>query len=104
LLGYVSALALEPPQPLLEVSSRQDANGAFEWVGLASLGGQNGTALHACVPLLGTALRIRPQKRVRQARLLRADVEISFAEDAGGWLRLTIPRVDRYEVLLLEYV
>jgi len=102
LLGYRQDLELKAP-PLVEVTRHEDKSGSFEWIGLANHSGQIGTATHAPLPIRGVNLRFRPAKKARAVRLLRSGAELKLSADSQGWLTATVPELNEFEVVLVEY-
>jgi hypothetical protein len=103
MLGFTRTIQIEPAQPLLEISSRQDLNGKFEWIGLVNHSGGNGTAFLNCIPLQNITIHMLPARNVSCVRLLRANHELDFTLDNQGWLTCTVPQINRFEILVLEY-
>ncbi len=102
LLGLRRSLVVDA-SPLVEVSRRAGANGRFEWVGLVNHAGQNGTAFHKPPVVSNVSLKIKTDRKVVNARLLNAEKRIDFAERPDGWLECAVPRLGRFEIVLLEY-
>ena len=103
MLGFGRTITIEPAQRLLEISSRQDLQGKFEWIGLVNHSGNNGTALVDCIALRDIAVTVQPAKKVSRVKLLKADLQLDFTVTNQGRLTCIIPRIDRFEILVLEY-
>lgn len=103
MLGFTRTISIEPARPFLEISSRQDVNDHFEWIGLVNHSGQNGTAFLDGIPLQDTTMHVRPARKVSRVRLLRAGHPLDFLANNQGWLTCTIPQINRFEILVLEY-
>ena len=89
--------------PLVEVFHQESADGAFDWIGLANHSGQLGTAFHAPIPIRDIAIRLRPKKPVKSVRLLKGARSLEFASPIDGWIRFTVPELDAFEAVLVEY-
>jgi hypothetical protein len=87
--------------PLVEINHRADPAGRFEWVSLYNHSGQRGNALHDPVPMAGIGVRFAPRRAVRAVRLLAAGREVPFQTRDGG-IEITLPPLDRYEVVVFE--
>ncbi|MFC1552244.1 alpha-amylase family protein [Candidatus Latescibacterota bacterium] len=104
LLEYSQPVQIDG-SPLVEVTRQVSTDGAFEWIGLANHSGQLGTAVHEPVPLIDTAIKIlqeNPEKPVKSVRLLKADTAVEFSR-SGGWIELTVQRLEAYEVVVLVF-
>jgi hypothetical protein len=71
-------------------------------VALVNHFGQNGTAFHPAVRLADIPLRMRTERPVRSVRLLRAEQPVKHKTN-GPWTECTVPRLDRFEVVLFDY-
>ncbi|MFC1652996.1 hypothetical protein ACFL3F_04685, partial [Planctomycetota bacterium] len=90
--------------PLVEVTHRVDANGAFEWVGLYNHSGHNLNAFHAPVPISDVEIQLLPNKKVKRARLLKHDQELRIApSDQDKTISVIVPRLKHYDMVLFEY-
>jgi len=89
--------------PLVEVTHRTDPAGRFEWIALLNHSGQIGKLLHAPIPIPGIRVSLRPAGKVASARLLRErrDLAIKMTEDRR--IRLDLPPLNHYDVLLIKY-
>jgi hypothetical protein len=89
--------------PLVEVFHQESADGTFGWIGLANHSGQLGTAFHAPLPIRDIQIRFRSPKPVKSVRLLKEKKSLEFASEAGDWFRFTVPELDAFEVVLVEF-
>ncbi len=89
--------------PLVEVTHRAGQDGTFEWVALFNHSGQQGKALHAPIPIRNIEIDLKPQEDVKSIRLLRAGTTLPFSQRDRGRIAITIPQLDHYEIVLLEY-
>jgi len=87
--------------PLVEVTHR--AGAGHEWIGLFNHSGQRGKALHRPVPIRDIHIELKPLRKIRAVRLLRAGGNLDFQEDGVGRVAVTVPGLDHYEVVLFEF-
>ncbi|UCC98931.1 MAG: hypothetical protein JSW66_03400 [Phycisphaerales bacterium] len=102
LLGLRRSLKVEC-HPLIEVTHRKDSKGRFEWIALYNHSGQRQDALHAPIPMRDMEIHIKPGKPVHRIRLLKDTRELEFSVGPDSRVRLTVPELNHYEVVLLEY-
>jgi hypothetical protein len=89
--------------PLVEMTRHANVDKNFEWIGLVNHSGQLGTAFHPSLPIHDIKLTVRSNESIRAVRLLRAKKTLDFSAGSGGQTTITIPELDRFEVVLLEY-
>ena len=85
------------------MTHRTDPAGRFEWIALLNHSGRIGKLLHAPIPIPGIRVSLRPAGKVASARLLRErrDLAIKMTEDRR--IKLDLPPLNHYDVLLIEY-
>ncbi|HZG25457.1 MAG TPA: hypothetical protein VEZ17_12790 [Chitinophagaceae bacterium] len=88
--------------PMIEMSRLANRNGAFEWIGMINLSGQIGGSFREPVTISNTLIRFRPLKPVKAVRLMRSGTNVKFKQSAG-WVELTVPKVNDFEMLLCLY-
>ena len=98
----VSSNIMTNAPPMLEISHLSNRNNAFEWIGMINHTGQLGGSYREPVTLHATRLRFKPQKPVRQLRLLRADTPLKYTE-ADGWIECVVPEINDFEMLICLY-
>jgi hypothetical protein len=59
--------------------------------------------LHEPLPISDIAIALEPRAPVRTVRRLTAGTSLPVTERPDGRLSVTVPRLDRYEVVLFEY-
>ncbi len=89
--------------PLVEATHRRDSKGRFEWVALYNHSGQREDALHPPIPMRDITIRFQPAKPLKVVRLLKDTRELDFAAGNDGWVSLTVPELNHYEIVLFEY-
>lgn len=93
---------LTDASPLMEISHMINRSQAYEWIGMINHAGQIGGALREPVPLHNTTIRFRPQKPVREIRLMRSGKGLEFTQ-RNGWVECVVPRVQDFEMVLCLY-
>jgi hypothetical protein len=88
--------------PLIELSHLVNRNGAFEWFGMINQSGQIGGSLREPVPMQQISIRFRPQKPVKEMRMMNAGTVLNFKQ-SGGWVECTVPQISDFEMLLCLY-
>jgi hypothetical protein len=100
---------LEPPRrvrvkaaAMVEVTHRMDRGGRFEWISLYNHSGQMDRVQGAPVPLLEVEVHLRPHRPPRRVHLLGSRREIGFTAATDGMVSLVVPRLDEYEIVVVE--
>jgi hypothetical protein len=88
---------------LVEMNHRADRAGKFEWVSLYNHSGQLDKVIGAPVPIRDVTLKITPASPVKRARLLKSGESLPVKTGADGAVTCTVPMLNSYEVLLVEY-
>ncbi|MFZ2339690.1 MAG: alpha-amylase family protein [Bacteroidales bacterium] len=88
--------------PMIEMTHLANRNGSFEWIGMINHSGFMGTSVREPVSIHNTNIRFKPQKQVKEIRLLRSGVSLDFKESAG-WIECMVPEVGDFEMLLCTY-
>jgi len=102
LLRFERSLVIEASE-LVEVNRRVSADGKFEWVGLINHTGQNGTAFHKPIQIFDTAVRVKSKGKVKRVGLLKAGMKLEFTPEEDGWIRCSVPKLGRFEIVVYEY-
>ncbi len=89
--------------PLVEATHRRDSKGQFEWVALYNHSGQREDALHLPIPMRNIKIRFQPARPLKAVRLLKDTRELKSSASGDGWISLTVPELNHYEVVLFEY-
>jgi hypothetical protein len=88
---------------LVEMNHRADRAGQFEWVSLYNHSGQLDKVIGAPVPIRDVTVRVTPASPVNRARLLKSGESLPVKMGADGAVTCTVPVLNAYEVVLLEY-
>lgn len=102
LLGFSPAVKTGA-SPMLELSRQVDPQGEFEWYGMLNHTGRLGNGVFAPVPLNHTVLEFKSRKPVYSVRTLTDEREIEFTVNEEGWVKVEIPELGSYEVVLVNY-
>jgi hypothetical protein len=89
--------------PLVEATHRRDSKGQFEWVALYNHSGQREDALHPPIPMRDIRIRLQSAKPLKAIRLLKDTRELGFSAGSDGWVSVTVPELNHYEIVLFEY-
>lgn len=100
-LDYRSTVTTDAP-PLVEIARHSARDQSFRWIGLANHSGQLGTGFHAPLPIRGITLSLQPERPIRSARALRLGIPLPVVEDTGGRVRLTVPELRDFEIVVME--
>ncbi len=87
---------------MIEITHLANRNGAFEWIGMINHSGFMGTSVREPVSIQNTNIRFKPQKQVKEVRLLRSGISVDFKESAG-WIECMVPEIGDFEMLLCTY-
>lgn len=98
----VNSTLITDASPTLEISHLANRNGAFEWIGMINHTGQLGGSYREPVTLPSTRIRFRPQKPVKEVRLMRSDKVLTFRED-DGWVECVVPEIKDFEMVVSFY-
>ena len=88
--------------PLIEISHMANRNRAFEWIGMINHSGQVGGSYREPVSIHNTKIRFKPQKKLKEVRLMRAGRSLEFTQ-RNGWLECTVPEVADFEMVVCVY-
>jgi hypothetical protein len=101
LLGVERSLQTDV-SPLIEMTHEANRSGGFEWIGMINHSGQIGGSLREPVPVRDAHIRFKPLKPVKEMRLMRSGTAVDFSS-ANGWVEVTVPQVDDFEMVLCLY-
>lgn len=88
--------------PLIEMSHLVNRNNAFEWIGMINHSGQIAGSLREPVTIHHTSIRFKPQRSVKEIRLMRSGEPIKFRE-SEGWIECTVPELNDFEIVMCLY-
>lgn len=88
--------------PLIELSHLVNRNNAFEWIGMINHSGQIGGSFREPVTIANTNIKFKPQKKVKELRLMRANKQLPFREN-NGWIECTVPELKDFEMVVAIY-
>ncbi len=99
LLGVSHSLQTDA-SPLIEMTHLSNRNGKFEWIGMINHSGIMGNSVREPVALQNTKILFKPQKNVRELRLLRSGRLQEYKELSDGWIECNVPEIKDFELLL----
>jgi hypothetical protein len=88
--------------PVIEMTHLANLNGAFEWIGMINHSGFLGNSVREPVTIHHTTIRFKPLKPVKEVRLVRSGLDISFKQ-SNGWIECVVPQIDDFELMLCLY-
>ena len=89
--------------PLIEISRQTDPDGTFEWYGFLNHTGQLGRGYFQPVPIYDIEIKFKPGRSVKGLRSLKSEENPVYEIRPDGWIEATLPRLDTYDILLIEY-
>jgi len=88
--------------PMIEMTHLANLNGSFEWIGMINHSGFMGTSVREPVSIQNTTISFKPQKPVKDVRLLRSGESLNF-KHSNGWIECIVPQIGDFEMLLCTY-
>jgi len=88
--------------PLIEMTRQVNRNGAFEWIGMINHSGQIGGSMREPVNIHNTNIRFKTLRPVKEIKLMRAGTGVSFKQ-TNGWIELTVPQINDFEMVVCTY-
>ena len=67
-----------------------------------NLSGQVGTAYHEPLPMQDIEVYVKIDKPIKNIRLLKSGENVRMT-NSGGMTRFTVPVLNEYEVIIVEY-
>lgn len=98
----VESSLITDASPLIEMTRLSNRNGAFEWIGMLNHSGQIGASILEPIAIYNTMVRFKPLKPVKEMKLLRSGTTLSFKQ-TNGWVEVTVPKLNDYEMILCLY-
>lgn len=89
--------------PLVEVTHRADPGGHFEWIALYNHSGRVGNSFHKPIPMRDITIDLKTSRSVKQVRLLKDKTTLSVRTDAADAISITVPELEVFEIVLVEY-
>lgn len=102
LLDYHQDLIVDA-SPMVEVTRQIGREDDFEWYGMLNHTGQLGNAFFQPLPIYNTSLSFKSQKLVESVRSLKGTEPLEFSVNESGWVNVILPKLESYDVLLVEY-
>jgi len=89
--------------PLVEATHRRDPKGRFEWVAIYNHSGRLENSFHPPIPIDNIGIILQPLRGVKTVRLLKDKQELGFSVAKNGMVKVTVPELKQYEIVLFEY-
>ncbi len=88
--------------PLIEMTHQANRNDAFEWIGMINHSGQIGGSMREPVSIRNSTIRFKPLHPVKEIKLMRVGTGINFKQ-TDGWVELTVPQLNDFEMVVCTY-
>ena len=89
--------------PLVEATHRRDPKRRFEWIALYNHSGRLENSFHAPIPINDIEIILQSLKDVKTVRLLKDKQQLGFSVTKNGLVKVIIPELNHYEIVLFEY-
>ena len=89
--------------PLVEATHRRDPKGRFEWVAIYNHSGRLENSFRPPIPINDIEIILQPLRDVKTVRLLKDKQELGFSVTKNGLVKVTVPELKQYEIVLFEY-
>lgn len=88
---------------LVEITHRKQPDGKFEWLSLYNHSGRMENSFHKPIPIRDINVALQTGRKVKQVRLLKDGSALSTKIGRSGVLTATVPELDVFEIILVEY-
>jgi len=102
MLSYEKDIATDI-SPLIEISRQKSKDNSFKWYGLLNHSGQLGNGFYKPFPVKDISFIIEQEKQIKSIKGLKSKKEIKYTQIKNGKIKITVPELDSYEVVLIEY-
>jgi hypothetical protein len=102
LLKYKPDLQTEA-SPMIEISRQLSRSNDFEWFGVLNHSGQLGNGFFKPIPIHDFVLSFKPRKDVKSIKSLKSSESLEYRQN-GDKLMITLPKLNAYDVILIEYL
>lgn len=89
--------------PMVEIARQKSPDGAFAWFGLLNHTGQLGNAFHKPLPIRNVVFKVKAAKKIKSIKSLKSGEEIPYEKAGDEWVKITLPELEGYDVVLVEY-
>ncbi len=89
--------------PLVEVTHRRGPEGKFEWIALYNHSGRLENSFHPPVPIRNIKLNLKPSASINRITSLTNGKSLSGARTSSNEMRISLPRLHVFEIVLVEY-
>jgi len=89
--------------PLVETTHRRDPKRRFEWIALYNHSGRLENSFHPPIPINDIEIILQSLKDVKTVRLLKDKRQLGFSVTQNGLVKVSVPELKHYEIVLFEY-
>ncbi|MHC4074327.1 MAG: beta-galactosidase trimerization domain-containing protein, partial [Planctomycetota bacterium] len=89
--------------PLVEATHRQDPDGRFEWVALYNHSGRLENSFHPPIPIDNIRISLKDSRPIRKVTSLTDHNELIQTRTSSVETQIVLPRLDVFEIVLVEY-
>lgn len=88
--------------PLVEATHRRDPEERFEWIALYNHSGRLENSFHPPIPIHDVRLSLMTSRPIKRVTSLANGAELQ-ATNVSGELKIILPKLDVFEIVLVEY-
>jgi len=89
--------------PLVEATHRRDTKGKYEWIAIYNHSGRLENSFHQPIPINDIEIILQPLRDVKTVRLLKDKRRLRFSITKNEQVKVTVPELKHYEIVLFEY-
>jgi hypothetical protein len=89
--------------PLVEATHRKDPKGRFEWIAFYNHSGRLENSFHPPVPIDNVNIGLKISRPVKRIISLTSGLELTRAYKSSGEIKIILPELDTFEIVLVEY-
>ena len=102
LLGVKNLISVDV-SPVVEVASHIQKNEKRQLVSLVNHSGQLGTGFFEPLPIFDVPIRLKVDKQITGVKTLYGGMNLDFNIDNGNELSITLPRLELFETIVIEF-
>lgn len=88
---------------LVEVTHRRDPQGRFEWISLYNHSGRLVNSFHPPIPMTDIRIGLNHARSVKHVTSLASDTRLAWTPGAAQRINLVLPRLNAFDIVLVEY-
>jgi hypothetical protein len=89
--------------PLVEVTHRRDPKGRFEWIAFLNHSGHLVTSIHEPIPIHHLKIQLKTRGTIKRISSLTNNATLTPRDLAPGQIEIVLPRLNVFEIVLVEY-